>query len=58
VKLLLRENAVVSATHLLWVGRWIEAVHCSVMGEPGWRFKNGTDAVLWLSADGNEEEGA
>jgi hypothetical protein len=39
-----------NTTHLLWVGRWIEAVRVTVNGESGWQFKCGRDAADWLRA--------
>lgn len=40
-------NTAVAVTHLLWAGRWVEAVKTVA----GWRFKNGRDAADWLVAE-------
>lgn len=36
--------AATNTTHLLWGGRWIEAVST----KEGWVFKSGRDAAAWL----------
>jgi len=37
-------NTTVTATHLLWAGRWFEVKK----SRDGWIFKNGYDAAEWL----------
>ena len=49
----------ISATHLIYLpscGLWISAIRVLVNGEAGWRFRNSTDAALWLQEQ-QEQDG-